>query len=388
MLLKSGSEIYLCISLTLVSWGFSSAFFFPNLEKAAARENPVYTYSSTLGRFVEVEPVNNYLPMNMEDMFATRANYIHKNALIQQLISHNAELQNTNHFLTKIAERSIEHLALLGETKIDDLIKLKTEKLQSEITANTAAIEDLKRKVANLVPKKDSDILKEDKDVSEPEEDLIELLLQGEGDGEDTLESQVNTELYQYKGGDNSKFERDLFNIMKAVESPADKELDQNKESNEDNVLDQHKDEELERELFHKMESFVTLGLDQNKGEGEDEDVLESQELDQYKGEDKPEFDKDFLEELDSQIKQRLNQNTGEETLFYHWDGISNSQQNEGVFDIEQDESSVETQTDEGGLSTQKDESSLEIEEDKSPLEMQNYENPNVDYYNDYENGM
>ncbi|KAM8713109.1 hypothetical protein ACLKA7_013427 [Drosophila subpalustris] len=294
MIFKSGSEISLCVSLMLVSWGFSSAFYIPHNEQGNRLHRP--------GELKSVDPRLIYMLSDLNLLFGTNHEIDNNEVQIQQLKSNNAELQETNDFLKRIVDRTTKNLLLSKETEIDELIKLRTEKLESEIASGTAAIEDLKRQVEKLVSKTDANTLQEDKVVLKDMTDVSGWSLMNDGSvfvfqkdaeggdevafvlkGADILQSQVDKQFYQYEKAEKSESESEneitdeneseLAKLFVQTMEVMDKDKDQNKYENETEFARVLRDLE---DLAESEENEGAVELQQK------EDVLEGKNEDSF----------------------------------------------------------------------------------------------------------
>ncbi|KAL7737876.1 hypothetical protein ACLKA6_006251 [Drosophila palustris] len=281
-----------------VSWGFSSALYIPHNEQGNRVHRP--------GELKSLDPRLIYMIRDLNLLFGTNHEIYNNEARIQQLKSHNAILQETNDFLKRIVDRTTKNLVLSKETEIDELIKLRTEKLQTQIASGTAAIEDLKRQVEKLVSKTDANTLQEDKVVLKDMTDVSGWSLMNDGsvfvfqkdaegvnkvafvlEGADILQSQVDKQFYQYEKAEKSESESESENeneITDENESELAKLFIQTMEVM-DKDKDQNKDED-ETEFARHLRDLEDLAeSEENEGAVESqktEDALEGRNEDSF----------------------------------------------------------------------------------------------------------
>ncbi|XP_034483846.1 fibrinogen-like protein 1 [Drosophila innubila] len=164
MLLKSMQNLFLFICLLLVSWKSTSAY---SIETEMAVDSKDASYH--ISTFDTVNPILNKLnekfrkiydkimpyDSDLEQQNESKTNYGKQEFLIRELKTHNFELQNANEFLKNTVEQLTKTLESTVHNLIEELITLKTEKLQNVITEHEATIEELNSQIAKLKPESD-----------------------------------------------------------------------------------------------------------------------------------------------------------------------------------------------------------------------------------------
>ncbi|XP_034483848.1 angiopoietin-related protein 7-like isoform X2 [Drosophila innubila] len=161
MLLKSVWNLFLFILLLLVSWNSSSGYSIPDIEDIETNDLIVDTKDAPhyLIAYNTVKPLLSKLKEKVRELYQIIEPNDSEMNYVQELKSHNSELQNTNEFLKKTVQQLTNNMELTVKDVIDQLKALKTEKLQKELAKKATCIEELDIQIDELKPERDSDVL-------------------------------------------------------------------------------------------------------------------------------------------------------------------------------------------------------------------------------------